>query len=124
MRKITVIAVIAFLIISLLGCGEDPYTPDVQDISITSPAYGSVQYGEITVSVSVNNSEITSVKFYVNSSYKMDKSASPYRFYFDTTPYNNSTITLMVRGYSASGALIAESNPVQIAVDSGTAIPE
>ncbi|MCK5223945.1 hypothetical protein KAR04_04185 [Candidatus Calescamantes bacterium] len=124
MNKRNYVLLLAIILLLLTGCRTEFTTPEVDDISITYPGWGTVHYGEISVKTQVNNSSIKSIKLFVGSAYKSTLTTSPYTFALDTVPYNNSTISITVRGYDISGTHIASSNPVDIAIDSSSAPPE
>ena len=70
------------------------------EVYITSPSDGSTVSGTVNIRVTVYSSNaLSKIEFYINDSLESTDTASPYRYSWDTSQYNDSTYTIKVIAY-------------------------
>ena len=115
---------IFFALLLFWSCEEDKGDKSAPEVSIVSPASGSIVNEIVTITCeATDNEEVEFVQFFVNDSLDSFLVASePYIFVWNTNSMENGTYSIKAVAQDVNGNS-AESSPISLTVDNSLSIP-
>jgi len=84
-------------------------------VSISSPSSGSTIRGTVTLTATAtDNVGVSKVELYVDNSYKLADTSSPYNFSLNTSALKNGNHTLLVKAFDKAGNVATNSVTVKV----------